>query len=113
MIALINDLLNIIKILFSLIVSFLILFIKNPIVPKSNKPVNKPYRKIEVDDKPPIVENTKFYDYKVLLKEYKSKHGKPLKPIKRTKESNISSSTNCPYCGAPKEIYFLHSRSCK
>lgn len=111
MIALINNLLNINKILFSLLESFLILFIKNPIVPKSHKPVNKPYRKIEVDDMPPIVENNKSYDYQVLLKEYKLKHGKPLKPINRRKKSNISSSTYCPYCGAPKEYLYENNGS--
>jgi len=71
--ALINNLVNRIKILHSLVVYLLIPYIKNSIVPKSNKPVNKPYRKIEVDTKLPIVENTQFYDYKALLKDYESK----------------------------------------
>jgi len=109
--ALINNLVNRIKILHSLVVYLLIPYIKNSIVPKSNKPVNKPYRKIEVDTKLPIVENTQFYDYKALLKDYESKHGKPLKPINRRKKTTISPSTKCPYCSAPREYIYENNGS--
>jgi len=65
-----------------------------PLVPKRNKTVNKPYRKIQVNDKLPIVENTQFYDYKALLKDYESEHGKPLEPINRRRYILLPSLTS-------------------
>jgi hypothetical protein len=67
------------------------------------QPVNKPYRKLQVDDLP-ILEPLEKLDYQTLLTGYLDKHGKPLKPIQRRSNSKVTvpQSMNCPKCGAPK-----------
>ena len=65
---------------------------------KSDEPVNKPYRKLKVDEMPTF-DNVKKYDYNVLLKNYKLEKGKELKPVKS--KFPIPESITCPCCGAP------------
>ena len=65
-----------------------------------NLPERKDYSKLTVDAMP-IIEIVKKYDFNALLDEYALKHGKPLKPGKHRKDSNISTSLTCPCCGAP------------
>jgi ssDNA-binding Zn-finger/Zn-ribbon topoisomerase 1 len=65
-----------------------------------NLPEKKDYRKLTVDAMP-IIETVKKYDFKTLLAEHELKHGKPLKPVKHHKDSNIPTSLTCPCCGAP------------
>jgi transposase-like protein len=69
-------------------------------IDRFNLPEKKDYRKLTVDAMP-ILEIVKKYDCNALLAEYALKHGKPLKPIKHQKDSNISTSLTCPCCGAP------------
>lgn len=86
------------------------LFGKDAINIKSDKPVNKKYRKLQVDDMP-IIEKVQKYDYKELLKEYKLKHGKELRPVKHRKNSkNITpKSITCPCCNAPSTYIYDNS----
>lgn len=66
-----------------------------------DKPVRKEYRKLQVDPMP-VVDSLEKLNYVELLKEYLAKHGKPLKPIKRHKNSlTVSDKVACPRCGAP------------
>lgn len=69
-------------------------------IDRFNLPERKDYRKLMVDAMP-IIEIVKKYDCNALLAEYSLKHGKPLKPVKHHKDSNISSTLTCPSCGAP------------
>lgn len=73
-------------------------------------PVNKPYRKLQVDDLP-IIEPFEKLDYKTLLKEYLNEHGKPLKPVQRRSNSKavIPDSMNCPKCGAPSGYLYTNN----
>ena len=52
--------------------------------PRENSPVNKPYRKMEIDKKQPIIEKLKTLNYKKILKEANAS-GKPIKPVRRRK----------------------------
>jgi len=45
-------------------------------------------------------------DYKVLLKDFESNHGKPLKPVSRRNGKSIDHSTVCPFCGAPHDYLY-------
>ncbi|WP_250160139.1 DDE-type integrase/transposase/recombinase [Caloranaerobacter azorensis] len=109
--SLIINLTNTIRILYVLVIYLLIPYLKNPIKPKTNKPISKPYRKIEVDTELPIVETIEVPNYKELLKQYEHKHGKPLKPINRRKKINFPKGTKCPYCGSPKEYIYTNNGS--
>ncbi len=108
---LVINLVNTIKLLYVLVAYLLIPYVKNPIKPKSNKPVYKPYTSFKVDEKLPIIEDLPNLDYKQLLKEYELKHGKPLKPIKRRKNPKKLIVDKCPHCGAPKEYIYDNNGS--
>src|SRR6056297_2974395 len=60
---------------------FVLLTCKN-ITPKVDTPISKKYRYLQVDELP-IIEVFEKLDHNQLLAEYKAKHGKELKPIKR------------------------------
>ncbi|WP_099354674.1 DDE-type integrase/transposase/recombinase [Fredinandcohnia onubensis] len=69
-------------------------------------PVNKPYRKLQVDDLP-IIEQPERLDYRALLKEFQEEKGKPLKPVQRRKNSTlVPTSMDCPKCGAPSDYLY-------
>ena len=74
-----------------------------------DKPVDKPYRKLKVDDMP-IFDKVKKYDYKVLLKNYLLDKGKELKPV--NSKFPVPESTVCPCCGAP-HIYLYDNNGGK
>ena len=73
-------------------------------------PVNKPYRKLQVDDLP-IIETLQKLDYRILLTEYLEKNGKQLKPVQRRKNAKVSvpKSMTCPQCGAPSEYLYANN----
>lgn len=75
-----------------------------------DEPVNKPYRKMEVDDLP-IIETLEKLDYKELLSNHLSKHGKELKPIRRHKNSvvTVPASLTCPKCSAPSSYLYANN----
>lgn len=73
-------------------------------------PVNKPYRKLQVDDLP-IIEPLEKLDYKSLLQEHFNEHGKALKPVQRRSNSKakVPESLNCPKCGAPSNYLYANN----
>src|SRR5690625_7532018 len=75
-----------------------------------DEPVDKPYRKLEVDEMP-VIETLEKLDYKKLLEDYQDKHGKPLKPVIRRKNSVVKVPTNltCPRCSAPSEYLYANN----
>ncbi|MGG3718265.1 transposase, partial [Heyndrickxia ginsengihumi] len=83
---------------------------KNMFDKPKKSPVNKPYRKLQVDDLP-IIETLQKLDYKILLTEYLEKNGKPLKPVQRRKNSKtaVPKSMNCPQCGAPSDYLYANN----
>ena len=74
-----------------------------------DEPVNKPYRKLQVDDMP-VIETLEKLDYKKLINDYKVEHGKVLKPIARRKNSvvTVPATLTCPKCSAPSEYLHAH-----
>ena len=75
----------------------------------SEVPVNKPYRKLQVDDLP-IIEKLEKLDYNILLAEHFSIKGKPLKPVQRRSNSTpVPVSMKCPKCGAPSEYLYANN----
>ena len=72
------------------------------------------YREYVIDPLPPVTQRPVIekLDYKILLKEYKNKTGKELKPVKRHKTSiQVPSNLRCKRCNAPSEyLYFNDGR---
>lgn len=75
-----------------------------------DEPVDKPYRKLEVDELP-IIETLEKLDYKILLDDYQSKHEKPLKPVIRLKKSvvKVLSNLTFPRCSAPSAFLYANN----
>ncbi|MGG5251972.1 IS6 family transposase [Neobacillus sp. SM06] len=73
-------------------------------------PVNKPYRKLQVDELP-IIETFEKLDYQKLLTDYLEKNGKPLKPVQRRSNTKaiVPKSMNCPACGAPSDYLYANN----
>ncbi|MCD8500489.1 MAG: DpnI domain-containing protein, partial [Bacillaceae bacterium] len=82
---------------------------KNMFDKPKEAPVNKPYRKLQVDDLP-IIEKTEKLDHKLLLAEHLKVKGKPLKPVQRRSNSTpVPTSMNCPKCGAPSTYLYANN----
>lgn len=80
----------------------LLLFIaKNiPLKPSKNDHSSPKYKKLTVDMLP-IIKKPEKLDYKKLLHEYKSQHGKELKPVKSRGLNPVAFDAVCSRCGAP------------
>lgn len=63
------------------------------------------YNKYTVD-KLPVVKTLEKLDYRHLLNEYISQHGKELKPIKHRGKNTVPEETICPRCGAPHQYIY-------
>lgn len=72
-----------------------------------DEPVNKPYRKLQVDEMPKIIVPERKH-YQELLAHYFQEHGKPLSPVKRHKSSKarVPNTMICPTCGAPHDYLY-------
>lgn len=66
-------------------------------------PIDKPYRKLKVDEMP-IFDKVKKYDYKVLLNQYCLDNGKELKPV--NSKVPVPESIICPCCEAPHSYIY-------
>lgn len=75
-----------------------------------DEPVNKPYRKLQVDEMP-VIEVLEKLDYQMLLLDYQMKHGKVLKPVVRRKNSVVKVPENltCPRCSAPSSYLYANN----
>ena len=85
----------------------LLLFIAKNIPLKSPKyDVSSPkYNKLNVD-KLPIIKQPEQLDYILLLADYKSKHGKDLKPVNSRSRNPVPADTVCHRCGAPHSYLY-------
>jgi transposase-like protein/transcription elongation factor Elf1 len=63
------------------------------------------YNKFTVD-KLPVVKTLDKLNYKHLLKDYFTLHGKELKPIKPRGKNPVPTETKCPRCGAPHQYIY-------
>ena len=75
-----------------------------------DEPIDKPYRKLVVDEMP-IIETPEKLDYRELLSNYKQKHGKPLKPVQRRKNSlvTVPEALTCARCDAPSDYLYANN----
>ena len=81
------------------------------------KPDEKPphYRNFRVDTIPPLTEpptelKTAVSDWKMLLREYKSQHGKDLDPVEHRKGSpELPPGCRCQHCNAPRKYLYLNN----
>jgi len=80
----------------------LLLFIVKNIPLRSSKyNITSPkYSKLTVD-KLPVIKQPERLDYKAILADYKSKHGKDLKPVKSRGSNPVPAGIVCQRCGAP------------
>ena len=91
-------------------IKFLLIFIaKN--IPLRSKPSdwNSPkYNKLKVDKLPIVVIPSKpeKKDYKLLISQYLTTCGKPLKPINRQGKNTVPSHIHCPTCSAPSQYIY-------
>ena len=93
------------------IISFLMALVLGKSIKKysNDEPVNKPYRKLQVDELPILVKPEKL-DYQVLLSEYLTTNGKALKKVSRRKNSStVPSTIHCPKCGAPSDYLYVNN----
>lgn len=90
---------------------------RNPEVkPKDDFQEKHPnYRNFSVDPLAPLTESPQpkelfpSKDYKHLLAEYQSKHGKPLAPVKyRSGSPRVPEHTSCARCGAPHHYLYYN-----
>ena len=77
---------------------------------RSDEPMDKPYRKLLVDELP-VIEQLERLSFQDLLDEYVVTHGKPLKPVRRHAKSKASVPKNicCPKCGAPSDYLYVNN----
>jgi len=91
------------------IIKFLcVLLLGKSFKPKPDTCTDKKYAKLSVDPlpifgEPPIKQ---VWQYTVLLEQYRVKHGKELKPVKRRGGKTVPAEAVCPYCGAPSEYAY-------
>lgn len=109
MVNIINYLLIIIQVQQQLISYLCTALVAKSFVKKKDKPVNKPYRKLVVDQLP-VFEKIQKYDYQALLKDHMAKCGKPLKPVKRQGDNEIPRSVKCPCCLAPHDYIYDNNK---
>ena len=85
----------------------LILFIaKNiPFGDYKDNPLSPKYQKFTVDALP-IIKKPEKLDYKVLIREYKTKHNKELKPIRSESIATVPSDAVCLRCGPPHNFLY-------
>ena len=73
--------------------------------PSLEEPTELNFQKFQVDELP-IIEETEKLDFRILLAEYKAKHGKDLKPVQRRNGKQVPSHIHCPRCDAPHEFLY-------
>ncbi|BAD74272.1 hypothetical protein GKP29 (plasmid) [Geobacillus kaustophilus HTA426] len=94
----------------------IIVYLMGVIVGKSlnrkdlDEPVQKPYRKLQVDDLP-IIDVPETLDYRKLLADYEAQHGRPLRPIQRRANAKhrVPDSLTCPRCQAPSSYLYANN----
>lgn len=75
-----------------------------------DEPVDRPYRKLQVDHMP-IIEVLEKLDYKQLLADYQLEHGKELKPVRRHKNTvvKVPESLTCGRCSVPSPYLYANN----
>lgn len=72
-----------------------------------DEPVDKPYRKLQVDQMP-IIKVPEKLNYRELLEQYILEHGKPIKHVKPHKNSKakVPNTLVCPRCNTPHSYLY-------
>jgi len=88
-------------------------FYEEPVNYYYDDAISKQYQKLQVDAMP-LIDAFEKLDYTKLLKEYLAKHGKPLKPISRRKNSiPVPEDISCPRCDAPHFYIYRNNGKAK
>jgi len=94
------------QILLSQIQQLLLFIVKNiPLKSPKHDTTSPKYNKLTVD-KLPVIKQPERLDYKVLLAEYKTSHGKNLKPVKSRGSNPVPVGTVCHRCDAPHDYLY-------
>ena len=77
---------------------------------RPDEPVDKPYRKLQIDELP-VLEKLEKLSFQDLLDDYFKAHGKSLKPVQRRKnaKSSVPEKLCCPRCGAPSSYLYANN----
>ena len=77
---------------------------------RPEQPINKEYRKLQVD-KLPILYQPEKASFQDLLIAYFHEHGKELKPVRRhaKSKSKVPENLCCPKCGAPSSYLYANN----
>ena len=105
----IKYLLSVISYQYNIIISLIIFSVGKKLdflpTPKTDKPIDKKYRKLNIDSFP-LIKIKETLDYKIIIEKYLTDNGKPLKPIKHKPDSKVPKSLICPICGAPHSFIY-------
>lgn len=77
---------------------------------RPEQPINKEYRKLQVDELP-IIQQLEKVSFQDIKQAYFAKHGKELKPVRRHAKSKTKVPENlyCPKCGAPAAYLYANN----
>ena len=59
------------------------------------------YQKFKIDELPKIISIHQGWDYNDLIKYYKKRYSKEIKPVNRRSDCDIPEDCSCPRCSAP------------
>jgi len=105
MLKVITFLLSCIEYQANIIKMLIVLVISKPTKRNGEEPVNKPYKKLSVDEMP-IFEKTLKGNYKDIIADHMSKTMIMIKPIKHRTSSKVPQNMRCPYCDAPHQYIY-------
>lgn len=109
MVDIINYLLLTIQVQQQLIIYLSTALVAKSFVKQKDKTVDKPYRKLVVDELP-VFEKIQKYNYQELLKQHMADCGRPLKAIKRHGDNEIPITVKCPCCQAPHNYIYDNNK---
>ena len=104
----ITCLLVVIQFQYQIILTLCVLLFGKGALPKLEKCTDKKYAKLSVDPLPILGEPPikQIWQYSKLLDDYRCKHGKELRPVKRRGGKTVPVEATCPYCGAPHDYAY-------
>ncbi len=94
------------QILLAQIRKLLLFIVKNIPLKASKYDITSPKYQKFVVDKLPVIKKHEELNYILLLDDYRTKHGKELKPVKSRSDKAVDGTCVCPRCGAPHQYLY-------
>ena len=69
------------------------------------------YQKFKIDELPKIISIHQGWDYNDLIKYYKKRYSKEIKPVNRRSDCDIPEDCSCPRCSAPMPYLYRNNGS--